>query len=114
MLVESFDGIRDAASTLLEAGMSNIIVTLGARGVLWMTKEREVLLPATEVTPKDTTGAGDAFIGCFSHYLVEAGDVEAALAMANMYTARSVTKLGTQTSYATMEEFFKNHDTVTT
>ncbi|WP_259365322.1 hypothetical protein [Flaviflexus equikiangi] len=41
-----------------------------------MTKEREVLLPATEVT----TGAGDAFIGCFSHYLVEDGDVVAALA----------------------------------
>lgn len=113
MPVESLDDIRNAASTLLEAGMSNIIVTLGARGVLWMTAEREVLLPATEVTPKDTTGAGDAFIGCFSHYLVRTGDVETALAMANMYAADSVTKLGTQTSYATMEEFAQNYDNVT-
>lgn len=52
-------------------------------------------------------------MSCFSHYLVRTGNVETALAMANMYAADSVTKLGTQTSYAAMEEFAQNYDNVT-
>ena len=105
MPVDTIDDIRNAASALLEAGVKNVIVTLGSRGVLWMTRENEVMIPAASVDAKDTTGAGDAFIGCFSHHLVATGDIEASLRMANLYAADSVTKLGTQTSYATLEEF---------
>lgn len=39
-------------------------------------------VPAVRVEARDTTGAGDAFIGCFSHYLVETAIVEHALSMA--------------------------------
>ena len=105
MPVDTLDDIRNAASSLLEAGMKNVIVTLGGRGVLWMTEGKEVMIPATTVDARDTTGAGDAFIGCFSHYVVSTNDVEASLRMANLYAADSVTKLGTQTSYSTMDEF---------
>lgn len=52
-------------------------------------------------------------MSCFSEPWSRTGDVETALAMANMYAADSVTKLGTQTSYATMEEFAQNYDNVT-
>ncbi|WP_216395765.1 ribokinase [Arcanobacterium phocae] len=107
MPVDTLDDVRNAASALLEAGMKNVIVTLGSRGVLWMADGVDELLPACDVQPRDTTGAGDAFIGCFSHYVVETGDVRLALEKANRYAADSVTKLGTQTSYATAEEFIK-------
>ncbi|WP_216387220.1 ribokinase [Arcanobacterium phocae] len=107
MPVDTLDDVRNAASALLEAGMKNVIVTLGSRGVLWMADGVDELLPAFDVQPRDTTGAGDAFIGCFSHYVVETGDVRLALEKANRYAADSVTKLGTQTSYATAEEFIK-------
>ncbi|MFP7697339.1 ribokinase [Trueperella sp. LYQ143] len=105
MPVDSIDDVHNAALALLDSGMKNVIVTLGARGVLWVSKDQDVLLPGTPVDAIDTTGAGDAFIGCFSHHLVTTGDVEQALTMANIYAADSVTKLGTQTSYATAEEF---------
>lgn len=105
MPVDTIDDVRNAASALLDAGMKNVIVTLGSRGVLWMAEGVDELLPACEVSARDTTGAGDAFIGCFSHYLVQTGDVREALTKANRYAADSVTKLGTQTSYATAEEF---------
>ncbi|QJC22543.1 ribokinase [Arcanobacterium buesumense] len=105
MPVDTIDDVRNAATALLNAGMKNVIVTLGSRGVLWMADGVEELLPAVEVQPRDTTGAGDAFIGCFSHYVVKTGDVRLALEKANRYAADSVTKLGTQTSYATAEEF---------
>ncbi|MDP9800447.1 ribokinase [Arcanobacterium wilhelmae] len=105
MPVETIDDVRNAASALLDAGMENVIVTLGARGVIWISEAGEVMIEAEKVDARDTTGAGDAFIGCFSHHLVATGDVTASMRMANKYAADSVTKLGTQTSYATREEF---------
>lgn len=44
-----------------------------------MTRDQEVHVPAFRVNAVDTSGAGDAFIGCFAHYYVQSGDVEAAM-----------------------------------
>lgn len=106
MPVDSLDDVRSAAHVLLDAGIKNVIVTLGARGALWVRGNEETLIEGAAVDAKDTTGAGDAFIGCFSHFLVNTGDVERSLRLANSYAADSVTKLGTQTSYASATEFF--------
>lgn len=105
MPVDSMDDVRRAASVLLRAGVRHVIVTLGSRGVLWLSENGEELLPATDAVPLDTTGAGDAFIGCFSHVLVETGDIHEAIVQANCYAGDSVTRRGTQTSYATAAEF---------
>lgn len=105
MPVDTEQDVRRAASVLRRAGVRHVIVTLGSRGVLWLSDDGEELLPATDTQPLDTTGAGDAFIGCFSHVLVETGDIREAIVQANAYAGDSVTKRGTQTSYATAEEF---------
>ena len=57
------------------------------------------------VPPVDTTGAGDAFIGSFARYYVENRDLDAALHMAVRYAADSITRPGTQKSYASREAF---------
>ena len=103
--VDTLDEVKAAAQLLLDKGVQDVVVTLGSRGALWINGEHETLIPAVEVKARDTTGAGDAFIGCFSHYLVATGDVEESLTIAARYAADSVTKLGTQTSYATGGEF---------
>ena len=103
--VDTLDEVKVAAQLLLDKGVQDVVVTLGSRGALWINGEHETLIPAVEVKARDTTGAGDAFIGCFSHYLVATGDVEESLTIAARYAADSVTKLGTQTSYATGGEF---------
>ena len=105
MPVETVEQIKEAAQVLLDKGVKDVIVTMGSRGALWTNSAMTMEIPAVRVEARDTTGAGDAFIGCFSHYLVESGDVEHALSMASKYAADSVTKLGTQSSYATKEEF---------
>lgn len=105
MPVESIEDISNAAHVLLDAGIKNVIVTLGARGVLWVSAEGEKLIDGNSVDALDTTGAGDAFIGCFSHYWVKTGDIAESLRIANLYAGDSVTKYGTQTSYATAAEF---------
>lgn len=85
---------------LLDVGIPHVIVTLGSKGALWVSAAGQRLIPAQTVEAVDTTGAGDAFIGCFSHMWTTTGDVEESIRAANQYAAESVTRRGTQTSYA--------------
>ncbi|WP_315583677.1 ribokinase [Actinomyces viscosus] len=105
MPTDTLDDIHRAAAVLRETGIPHVIVTLGEQGALWLSDAGERHLPGIPVTARDTTGAGDAFIGCFSHHLVRTGDVERSLELAVRYSADSVTKRGTQASFATAEEF---------
>jgi ribokinase len=102
--VENEEQIQTAALTLIEKGVKNVIVTMGSRGVMWVTKDNVKTVTSHKVDAIDTTGAGDAFIGCFSHYFVQSGDVLQAMKMATAFAALSVTKRGTQTSYPTLEQ----------
>lgn len=106
--VETEAQIQTAAQSLLAKGMKNIIVTMGSRGVLWLTADRCEKVAAFPVRAIDTTGAGDAFIGCFAHHYVQGGNVLAAIRMAAAFAALSVTGRGTQSSYpdaATFQAF---------
>ena len=95
-----------AAKSLIDRGIRTVIVTLGARGALLVTKgEATRRIEPVRVTPVDTTGAGDAFIGSFARYYVENRDLDAALHMAVRYAADSITRPGTQKSYASREAF---------
>jgi ribokinase len=63
------------------------------------------LIPAFSVTPKDTTGAGDAFIGSFSVFLAEGLPERDALLRANLYAGLSTMRIGTQKSFPKRAEF---------
>ena len=108
MPTDTSDAVRRAAATLRETGIPNVIVTLGEQGALWLSDAGARHLPGVPVAARDTTGAGDAFIGCFSHHLVQTDDVEHSLEMAVRYSADSVTKRGTQASFATAAAFEAN------
>lgn len=94
-----------AARSVIGAGIAAVVVTLGAGGALYVTAETVRHVTAPRVTPVDTSGAGDAFIGSFAHHYVATHDVAAALEAAVAYAADSVTRRGTQISYATRSEF---------
>jgi ribokinase len=97
--------IEAAAKSLLAQGVPAVIVTLGARGALLATAEGVRRIAPTAVTPVDTTGAGDAFVGAFARYHAAGASLEAALARAARYAANSVLRNGTQKAYATEAEF---------
>ncbi|XXQ69293.1 ribokinase [Neisseriaceae bacterium B1] len=100
MPVDNKEDIRNAAAALHQAGVKNVIVTLGSKGALWLSEDgTEKIFPSDQVKARDTTGAGDAFIGCFSHVYVKTGDIAQAIQTANHYAGDSVTRLGTQSSY---------------
>ena len=94
-----------AARSLIAQGIRNVVVTLGGRGARRISADRVVEIAPVPVTPVDTTGAGDAFIGSFAHFLGAGLGADDALARAARYAALSITRRGTQTSYATPEDF---------
>lgn len=63
-----FTGETDAEQVLLKLSQraSCVVITLGARGLIWKNTESEGRLPAFVVNVVDTTGAGDAFHGAFA------------------------------------------------
>lgn len=101
---ESMDEISRAAQRLVDMGVKNVLVTIGSRGVLWVSATTSQLIDAVKVEAVDTTGAGDAFIGSFAHYFAQGDTVPQALHHANEYAAITVTRRGTQKSYPTAKE----------
>lgn len=97
--VDSSASALKAAKTLVASGIRHVIVTLGQQGALYVGEEGEFQIPGLRVNARDTTGAGDAFIGCFIQHWSRDRDIRAAMTQAVAYSACSVTGLGTQTSY---------------
>jgi len=78
-------GERDpeaAARALAARTGAPVVVTLGAQGVLVLDGDAAERLPAPEVTPVDTTGAGDAFNGALAVALAEGRELRDAAAFA--------------------------------
>jgi ribokinase len=93
------------ARSLLDRGAGCAIVTLGDRGALLARRGRAELIPAFRVATRDTTGAGDAFIGSFATFLVEGVPEREAVVRANLYAALSTMAVGTQKSFWSREDF---------
>ena len=104
---DSMDEISRAAQRLVDMGVKNVLVTIGSRGVLWVSATTSQLIDAVKVDAVDTTGAGDAFIGSFAHYFAQGDTIPQALRHANEYAAITVTRRGTQKSYPTATEVAK-------
>jgi len=78
----------------------SVVVTLGERGAAVAPVGGSVTrVPAPIVTPVDTTGAGDAFVGGFAVGLAMARDHLAAARLGCAAASDSVTRPGTQLSY---------------
>lgn len=91
-----------AAKQLLSRGTSNCIITLGKDGSIAVQENGEVChVHGDKVNAKDTTGAGDAFIGAFSYFFCKLGasNYMDVMKRANTVAGMSVTKKGTQSSY---------------
>ena len=103
--VRTVEDASVAAGRLLDAGVPRVIITLGANGALLAGAEGMRHIPSYPVHAKDTTGAGDAFIGSFACFLAEECGESDAVARANLYAALSTLSPGTQKSFVTRPQF---------
>jgi sulfofructose kinase len=67
-------------------------------------------MPSINVTPVDTTGAGDLFHGAFTYCLAANYDLEKTLRISNITGALSVTKMGGRNSVFPLEEVLKIYE----
>lgn len=92
------------ASLLKSYPNASVVLTLGERGVLYADKQNKFRAPAEKVTVKDTTAAGDTFIGYFLANLGANRDIEQALAAACKASAICVTRDGAAESIPHKQE----------
>lgn len=103
----SIDAIKKSADILMERGVSNVLVTLGERGALLITRTGKTLYPVRSVIPLDTTAAGDCFNGAFVVGLAENMSEGEAVIFANLASSISVTRKGAQNSLPDRTEIGK-------
>ncbi len=105
--VKDQESAEAAAKKLLECGVKNVILTMGASGYLSAGKEGTEFVEARKVTAIDSTAAGDAFTGSLAVGLAKGQTVSEAALFANNVAAVSVTRMGAQPSMPTVEEIDK-------
>jgi len=88
------DSASSAADWLLDRGVRNVVVTLGARGALLKNNDTTIFQPAKPVTVVDSTGAGDTFNGYFAAMLANGKSLAAALEIAVGAATTSVQSAG--------------------
>ena len=93
-----------AARVLLQRGAGKVILTLGERGSLLVTRQESLHVPAREVKALDSTGAGDAYMGSLAYFLATGTQIAEAMRRANHIAAISVQSSGTQTSFPRAED----------
>jgi ribokinase len=101
----NFDALNIAISKLRVFFSNILIITLGEKGSICITKENEILkIPSYLVKSIDTTGAGDAFIGGFVFGLIIGRNVMESTKLGNANGSLSATKLGAQYSLPNINE----------
>ena len=103
--VKDDESIAQAIAAIKALGVSNVLITLGSRGVAYESGEGIMYSPALKnLDVKDTTAAGDSFIGAFCTATAAGIALEEALRFANCTASITVSKMGAQTSLPYIDE----------
>lgn len=105
-VVEAEQLTKTLKCALSDLPVPHLLITKGADGATWHDLEKgdQLSVPAFPVTPVDTTGAGDCFIGYVAAGLDEGLAPEPATRLASAASALQVTRSGTAEAIPTREE----------
>ncbi len=106
LLITGCAALKDATAVLMEKTKAVFAITLGKAGTFLRVGDYTTTVPSIPVTPVDTTGAGDAFVGAVLYQLSEgtpAGDDlarwERIVANANKAGARTCEYMGAMEAF---------------
>ena len=95
------DLIPDAAA--LSPGLASV-VTMGKEGAIWRQGEHNIHVPAFPVTPTDTVGAGDTFLGFLLAGIERGETIETAMRKASAAAAIKISRRGAATMIPRLDE----------
>lgn len=104
MPVKTKEDILLACRKMMAKGVKKLIVTLGARGAIYVDDQGSREFGVYKVEAVDTTAAGDSFIGGLASAFSKGESVERAMDLAAKVGAITVTREGAQTSLPTMDD----------
>jgi fructokinase len=110
-LLLGVEGVEEAAERLIGRGVSLVLISLGAEGAFYATREFGGSVPAFEVEVVDATGAGDAFFAAAlahlsgdSGYLLDEERVREATLRGSAAGALACTDYGAMSGLPTKDE----------
>ena len=107
--VFDIDSSRVAAHKLIDKGIKNVFITMGNKGVFYITEDREGHILPKKVKAIDSTAAGDTFNGALAAALSFGMKIFDSVEFANSAASISVTKMGAQDSIPYINELEKKY-----
>jgi ribokinase len=89
---------KQSAEKLIQKGVRNVVITMGAAGAFMHTHDFTGMIPVVPVKAVDTTAAGDVFNGALAVAISEGMELKDAVDFANKAASISVTRMGAQAS----------------
>lgn len=102
--VDEMSQARAAARALQALGPGDVVITLGARGLVHANAAGVVHHPASVAKAVDTTGAGDTFVGVLAAALSQGLPADEALRRGQAAAAIAVTRRGAQSAMPSADE----------
>lgn len=102
--VSNREELLAAAKHMINQGIPELIVTLGADGVLHINRQDHVFYPARQVPVVDTTAAGDSFIGGLLSGLVQKQTLAQAIARGQAAAGLTIQRPGAQNALPGLAE----------
>lgn len=97
--------MQKAAQKLHDLGIEGVIITVGSKGAYYDVHGENGVVPAFKVEAKDTTAAGDTFIGALSTVLKkDLSNLQAAISYGNQASSLTVQRFGAQPSIPYLNE----------
>lgn len=91
-------------TAMLKYPHAAIVITLGENGVMYADGKQTLHVPAYDVTPVDTTAAGDTFIGFFVGALIQGATPRNAPTKGCKASALCITKKGAADSIPNLND----------
>ena len=86
--------IKAAAMELINEGIENVVISLGSKGALWVTKHEAWLAKPPKCQVVSTVGAGDSMVGGLMYGLMTNQSIKDTLVFASSVAALSVGQAG--------------------
>lgn len=84
------------AETLMEKHISNVVVSMGKSGAIFLTKEQKIKCPGLRVKAHSTVGAGDAMVAGLAYAWSQKLSQEETVKLCMAVSAGAVTTIGTK------------------